>query len=77
MASGSADSGLISHTPTITHKKEDLFITEYLSDNDKKWLVYTLNEKIVPKMRFISMDSRPSSTPESHLSYTRRSQDSN
>lgn len=71
--SSSFDSGFTSETPVITFNKGDLFIGEHLSDSDKEWLVDYLNEKIVPKMKFISFDSR--TTPESHPSYTPQSRD--
>lgn len=73
MTSSSSDSGLVSETPVITYNKGNLFIGEHLSNSDKEWLVNYLNEKITPKMRFISFDTE--SKPESPQSYTPRSRD--
>jgi|GEM_PF-6177516 len=75
IASSSTDSGLLTQTPVITHKNGTLFFGEHLSNNDKEWLVNYLNDKIVPKMKFITLDSR--TTPESHPSNSPLSRDSN
>tara|TARA_R110000868_G_scaffold304437_19_gene565359 strand:- start:14565 stop:15233 length:669 start_codon:yes stop_codon:yes gene_type:complete len=75
MTSSSSDSGLISETPVITYNKGNLFVGEHLSNSDKEWLVNYLNEKIVPKMRFISFDY--DAKPESPQSYTPQSRDLN
>lgn len=56
LASSSADSGLISKTPTITYDKsarKELMFGEHLSADDQEWLVNYMNETIVPLLKFI------------------------
>lgn len=56
LASSSADSGLISKTPTITYNKKarkELMFAEHLSKHDQEWLVDYLNENIVPLLKFV------------------------
>ena len=53
-ASGSADSGVFSQTPTISYGDgNEYMFGEHLSERDKEWLVDYLNDKIVPFMKFI------------------------
>lgn len=56
LASSSADSGLISKTPTISYDKKarkELMFAEHLSKNDQEWLVDYMNETIVPLLKFV------------------------